>query len=67
MSNGEITLAVLKNDVEYLKDKINQIDYKLDRIYVTKTEFEPIKNLAYGVMGLILTALIGGAIAFLFL
>lgn len=43
----------LENEVAELKDLVN-------RQYVTRLEFSPIKNTVYGLITLILTAVIGG-------
>lgn len=59
----DIKLAVLQNDMNYIKEKINDIDSKVSSGYVTKEEFEPIKKIVYGVVSLILTAVVGAIVA----
>jgi hypothetical protein len=62
--NGvETKIAVVQTDVTYLKEKIDTIDRKLDAQYVTQDEFDPIRKLVYGIVGLILTAVVGALIS----
>jgi hypothetical protein len=60
-------IAVIKNDISYMKSiqqaqniQLNTIETKVGSHYVTKEEFAPIKNLVYGLVGLILIAVMGG-------
>lgn len=46
-----VTLGYIQRDVSAINDK-------LDHNYITKDEFLPIKNIVYGLTGLILTAAI---------
>ena len=55
---GEV-LAVLSSDVQYIKDDIRSIKSALDKTYVTKSEFEPIKRVVYGLVTIILTTVVG--------
>lgn len=43
-------IALLKKDVSYMKNRIDEINDKLDNSYVTKIEFEPIKKVVYGLV-----------------
>ena len=61
--SDETKLAVIQNDVTYIKEKMNAIDTKVSSGYVTKEEFEPIKKIVYGVVSLILVAVVGALIA----
>lgn len=66
MTNSErddIKLAVIQNDMTYLKEKVNSIDNKISEGYVSKEEFEPIKKIVYGVVSLILVAVVGAIVA----
>jgi hypothetical protein len=56
-------IAVLKNDIKYLTDKVDEISSKLDYKYVTQDEFDPIKKIVYGLVALILTAVIGAVVS----
>lgn len=61
--NNDVILAVIQNDMVYMKEGINTINEKLSRGYVTKEEFEPIKKVVYGLVGLILTSVLGALVA----
>lgn len=60
----------MKNDLDYIKKHLGEINHKLDKKYVTKEEFEsvksdyvkraeftPIKKIVYGMIAVILTAI----------
>ena len=51
-----------KNLKEYIKEEIKDIKSEMG-IYVTRTEFEPIKKIVYGAVGIILMAVVGGLIS----
>ena len=59
----DVTLAVIKTDLGYMKEKLNAIDTKVSSGYVSKEEFEPIKKIVYGVVSLILIAVVGALVA----
>lgn len=59
----ETKLAVMQNDVTYIKEKLNAIDEKVSTHYVSKEEFEPIKKIVYGLVSLILIAVVGALLA----
>lgn len=61
--SDETKLAVVQNDVTYIKEKLKIIDAKMDNHYVTKEEFEPIKKIVYGLVSLILVAVVGALVA----
>lgn len=42
----------------YIQRDVSAINEKLDNNYVTKDDFLPVKNIVYGLTGLILTAAI---------
>lgn len=56
-------VATLSAAIEYIKDSIDKIEKKLDNKYVTKDEFAPVKLIVYGLVGMILVAVIGAVIA----
>lgn len=62
-NRDDIKLAILQTDMAYIKEKLNDIDQKVSSGYVSKEEFEPIKKIVYGVVSLILTAVIGAIVA----
>lgn len=53
----------LISDVDYIKHKVDLIEGNLESNYVTIDQFTPVKNIVYGLVGLILStvfvALIG--------
>lgn len=60
--SDETQLAVLQTDITYIKEKLNGIDNKVSSHYVSKEEFEPIKKIVYGLVSLILIAVVGGVV-----
>lgn len=54
----DLDIANFKKDIEYIKLELQNITEKLEKNYVERTEFEPIKRLVYGVVSLILTSVI---------
>lgn len=50
------------DDHKNILDQISCINGKLDELFVTKDEFNPIRNVVYGMVGLVLTAVAGALI-----
>ena len=48
---------------EYVKTAVGDIVSKMEKNYVTQDQFEPIKRLVYGVVTLVLVAVVGGLMA----
>jgi hypothetical protein len=65
MSNvsDETKLAVMQTDLTYIKEKLNAVDTKVSSNYVSKEEFEPIRKIVYGVVSVILIAVVGAVVA----
>lgn len=65
MSNqtDETKLAVMQTDLTYIKEKLNAVDQKVSTHYVSKEEFEPIRKIVYGMVSLILIAVVGALVA----
>jgi len=59
----EVKIAVICNDMEYVKKTLEKIDRRLELDYITKTEFEPIKKIVYGLVMLVLTAVVGAIVS----
>lgn len=59
----DIKLAVIQNDLTYIKEKMNAIDTKVSQGYVTKEEFEPVRKIVYGLVSLVLIAVVGALVA----
>ena len=69
----QVDIAVLANDMKYVKDTVQKISHKLDSQYVTKDQLELVKsrlqliqNVVFGMIGIILvtvlTAILTGVI-----
>lgn len=56
----ETCMALIKRDLSYIKEKVEKIEREVEGNYVTKTEFQPIKQIVYGMVGIVLVAVIGG-------
>lgn len=59
----ETKLAVIQNDITYIKEKLNTVDEKVSTHYVSKEEFEPIRKIVYGLVALILVGVVGALLA----
>jgi hypothetical protein len=62
-NRDDIKLAVIQNDLTYIKEKMNAIDLKVSSGYVSKEEFEPVRKIVYGLVSIILIAVIGALVA----
>jgi hypothetical protein len=62
-SSLEVSLAVVVNDVDYIKTEVIEIKKLLSEKYVTLETFEPIRRIVYGMVTLVLTAVVGGMLA----
>jgi hypothetical protein len=56
-------IAVLQNDISHIQTDIKEIKEKLENRYITKDEFDPVKKIVYGLVGVILVAVVGALIA----
>lgn len=59
----ETKLAVMANNIEYIKTDIVEIKNQLKAEYVTREEYAPVKKLVYGMVGVILVAVVGALLA----
>jgi hypothetical protein len=62
-NRDDIKLAIIQTDLAYIKEKLNAVDNKVSSHYVSKEEFEPIKRIVYGLVSLILIAVVGALVA----
>jgi len=62
MLDIEITEDNMPIHLEYLIKKIDTIDQKLDKNYITRFEFQPIQRLVYGMVMLILAGVIAAVV-----
>ncbi len=58
--------ATTASDISYIKSDIAMIKGMLDNKYVTRAEFSTVKIIAYGLVGLICTGVVGGLLLLLF-
>jgi hypothetical protein len=56
-------LAVATEKIDTIKIDVNDIKTKLEREYVTQDQFDPVKKIVYGLVSLILVAVVGALIA----
>jgi hypothetical protein len=56
--NTDIKVALIQKDVSYIKQKLDQGFSEIPRLYVTRAEFEPVRNLVYGMTALMLSAVV---------
>lgn len=59
----ETKIALIAKDINYMKEKLDEVDGKLNAHYVTKEEFEPIKKVVYGLVSIILVAVVGAVVS----
>lgn len=62
-NNTEVDLAVMAKDISSIRDDVTEIKLQLESKYVTQVEFDPVKKVVYGLVGLILVAVAGAIIA----
>jgi hypothetical protein len=56
-------VAVIANDVAYIKEEVRDIKALVQQDYVTKDEFNPVKSIVYGLVSLILLSVVGALVA----
>ena len=59
---NRVKLAVMATDIQYIKKEVTEINHKLSKDYVTRVEFEPLKKVVFGMIGLILTGVVSAVI-----
>jgi hypothetical protein len=64
-TRDDVKLAVIQNDLTYIKEKLNAVDTKVSLNYVSKDEFEPVRKIVYTLVGLFLTSIVGGLMVLL--
>lgn len=69
-SSLDTKVAVILNDVGHIREEIGDIKMDLQEQrkeakenYIRKEEFDPVKRIVYGLVGLILVAVVGAIIA----
>lgn len=62
----ETSLDVVLTEINYIKKDIGEIKDSVADLkdsFITRAEFEPIKNVVYGMVGLVLISFLGAIIA----
>jgi hypothetical protein len=54
---------VLDTKLDNVIEKLNSVDQKVTAHYVSKEEFDPVKKIVYGLVTLILIAVVGALVA----
>lgn len=62
-TKSQIDLAVIANDINYIKKDVAEIKDTLAKNYVSREEFEPVKRIVYGLVGLILVSVMVAILA----
>jgi hypothetical protein len=60
---SDVQIAVLANDISYIKTTLIKIETLVRDKYVTKDEFIPVRNIAYGFVALVLVTVVGALLA----
>ena len=55
--------GIVLTKLDYIQRDLAEIKGKLERDYVTKDEFDPIKKVVYGLVSIMLVALIGSVLS----
>lgn len=61
--SDQTKLAVITTKLEYIIKKVDDIEKNQHSNFVSKDEFEPIKRIVYGLVGLILVAVVGAMVS----
>lgn len=59
MENDSNNIKVIANDISYIKRDVADIKDKLENNYVSKDEFTPVRNIVYGLVGILGIATVG--------
>ena len=55
--------GIVMTKLDYIQRDLVEIKVKLEKDYVTKDEFDPIKKVVYGLVSIMLAALIGSVLS----
>lgn len=61
--SDETKLAVMATELQYARNDITEIKDLLKTGYVSKEEHEPVKKIVYGLVGVVLIAVVGALMA----
>lgn len=60
-------IAVILSKVGYIEGEVKEIIQKLQSSYVTQDQFEPVKKVVYGLVTIILLAVVGALVGLVIL
>jgi len=60
---NKLDSGIVLTKLEYIQRDVAEIKVKLEKDYVTKDEFDPIKKIVYGLISIMLVALIGSILS----
>jgi hypothetical protein len=55
---NETKFAIISKDLDYIKSDVADIKNDIQGHFVTKEEFEPVKKITFGLVTLVLTAVV---------
>lgn len=56
-------IDVIATKLDYIQSDVAEIKAKLDKDYVTNDEFDPIRRVVYGMVSVVLLAVVGAMVA----
>lgn len=59
--------AVMLNKLSNVEDKVESISQKMEKDFVTQDQFEPVKKIVYGLVSVILLAVVGALVGLVIL
>lgn len=57
-NNDAVDLAVMAERIKNIQSMVADINSRLNSNYVTREEFQPVRNVTFGLVGLILTGVV---------
>lgn len=63
MTQMAVDQAVILNKLTNVENDVAAINTRLEKSYVTQDQFEPVKKIVYGLVSIILVAVVGALIA----
>ena len=57
--NIETKMEVALEQLVRVREDLKELNNKIDNNYITRIEFEPVRNIVYGLVSLLLTGIIG--------
>jgi|WetSurSiteA1Bulk_404760.scaffolds.fasta_scaffold12101_2 hypothetical protein len=64
---AQLAIAGLQKDIVYMREKIDEMNDKMDDKFVTqdefKAKFDPISKIVYGIVAIIVTTVVGALLS----